>query len=191
VIEAFLARWGYLAVGFGTMVEGEAVLLAGGAFAHRGVLSLPLVIFAAFVGSVVSDQLWFHAGRHFGRRFIERRPALCRRERALEPWLRRYGNGVVFGFRFAYGMRTVTPVVLGATGYPGSRFFAFNVLGAALWAGVFGLAGWGLGASLARALARAGRAEEIAAAAVLVTLGLWGVHRLIAARAKRVFARGA
>ena len=191
MIEAFLARWGYLAVGIGTMVEGEAVLLAGGASADRGVLSLPLVIVAAFAGSVVSDQLWFHAGRRLGRGYIDRKPSLRRRERAIEPWLRRYGDAVVFGFRFAYGFRTVTPVVLGATGYPAARFLAFNALGAALWAGVFGALGWGLGASLERALARAGRAEEIAAAAVLATLALWCVHRMIAARARRVLALGA
>jgi len=182
VIEAFLVRWGYLAVGVGTVVEGEAVLLAAGAFAHRGTLSLPLVIAAAFAGSVAGDQLWFLFGRRFGRRYLDRKPAWQKRAQRLEPWLRRYGNGFVSGFRFAYGFRTVTPVVLGATGYPHARFLAFNVIGAALWAGAFGVLGWALGASIARALGRVGRAEEIAATAVVATLALFALHRVIAAR---------
>jgi membrane protein DedA with SNARE-associated domain len=91
----------------------------------------------------------------------------------------------VFGFRFAYGLRTITPVVLGATGYPSGRFLVFNLLGASLWACVFGVLGFALGASLAQLLGRAGRVEEIAAAAALVTLALWALHRVIAARARR------
>ena len=164
------------------MLEGEAVLLAAGALAHRGTLSLPLVIGAAFAGSVAGDQLWFLVGQRLGRPYLERRPKQRQRARRIELWLRRYGNGFVVMFRFAVGFRTVTPVVLGATGYPRARFVAFNVLGAGLWASVFGWAGWALGASIAQALGRAGRAEEIAAAAVLATLGLWGAHRVIAAR---------
>jgi membrane protein DedA with SNARE-associated domain len=150
--------------------------------AHRGALSLPLVIGAAFAGSVAGDQLWFLVGQRLGRPYIARNAKLQHHARRIESWLRRYGNGFVFMFRFAFGFRTVTPVVLGATGYPRARFVALNVLGAGLWASVFGLAGWALGASIAQALGRAGRAEEIAAAALLATLGLWGAHRMIAAR---------
>jgi membrane protein DedA with SNARE-associated domain len=146
------------------------------------VLSLPLVIGVAFAGSVAADQFWFHVGQRFGRPYIERKANLQRHARRIEAWLRRYGNAFVFIFRFLYGLRTVTPVVLGATGYPRARFVAINCLGAALWASVFGLAGWALGASIAQALGRAGRAEEIAAAAVIVTLGLWGAHHLLRAR---------
>jgi membrane protein DedA with SNARE-associated domain len=184
VIEAFLMRWGYLAVGVGTLLEGEAVLLTAGAFAHRGALSLPFVIVAAFIGSVGGDQLYFQLGRRLGRPYLDRKPSWRRSEQRIEPWLHRYGNGFVFGFRFAYGLRTVTPIALGVSGYPFARFLLFNTLGGMLWAGLFATAGWAMGASLAQALGRMGHAEEIAALAVLLTIGLWCLHRAIAARVR-------
>ena len=46
-MEALLARYGYLILFPGIVVEGEAFLLAGSFMAHRGVLDLPLVIAVA------------------------------------------------------------------------------------------------------------------------------------------------
>jgi membrane protein DedA with SNARE-associated domain len=185
VLEALLARWGYLAVGIGTLLEGEAVLLAAGALAHRGLLDLPLVMVAAFVGSVIGDQIWFHVGERFGRAYLDRRPALRKRADALEPWVRRFGDGFVFGFRFLYGLRTIAPLLLGASRYPALRFTVINLLGAVVWAVAFGAFGWGLGAGLEQALARRAHLAEIAAAAVAVALGLVLVRRAIARRAPR------
>ena len=41
-LEELIVRWGYLAIGFGVFLEGESVVILGGALAHRGLLSLPL-----------------------------------------------------------------------------------------------------------------------------------------------------
>jgi membrane protein DedA with SNARE-associated domain len=185
MLDAFLAHWGYLAVGIGTLLEGETVLLAAGALAHRGLLDLPVVMAAAFVGSVIGDQIWFHVGARFGRPYLDRRPALSKRAVALEPWIHRYGDGFVFGFRFLYGLRTIAPLLLGTGGYPAGRFTVINLLGAAVWAVTFGAFGWGLGAGLEQALARRAHVVEIAAAAVAVALGLVLVRRAIARRAPR------
>src|SRR5690606_2170454 len=76
MLETFILRWGYAAVAVGTFLEGEIVLIAGGALAHRGLLSLPFVVLAAFLGSVAGDQLWFYVGKRAGRSFVTRRPRL-------------------------------------------------------------------------------------------------------------------
>lgn len=182
MLEAFVARFGYLAVGLGTFFEGETVLLAGGAFAHKGLLSLPGVILAAFAGSLAGDQLWFFIGRRFGQPFVERRPRWKAQVARVDGFLARFGTAFVLGFRFLYGLRSVTPLVLGASGYPPLRFAALNAVGAAVWAVSFGVGGWALGATMAKVLARSARVEEaVLGAAVLVFAG-WAVARAVRRR---------
>lgn len=171
--DTLIAQWGYLAVGLGTFFEGETVLLVAGAMAHRGLLSLPLVMFAAFVGSVAGDQLWFLLGRRYGRTFIAKRPRLAAHAGRVESGLKRYGTPFVLGFRFLYGLRTVTPVLLGASAYPVQRFMILNVVGAAVWALVFGLLGFTVGTGLSHLLGRGTRVEEAVAVALVLALVLW------------------
>lgn len=168
-----LAQWGYLAVAVGTFFEGETIVLAAGALAHRGLLSWPLVVLAAFVGSVLGDQLWFFVGRRYGRAFIDKRPPLRVHMRRVEGWLARYGAWFVLGFRFVYGVRTVSPIVLGASGYAIARFVPLNLAGALVWALAFVAAGFGLGAGLHALLGRVTRLEEVLACALLISLVLW------------------
>jgi membrane protein DedA with SNARE-associated domain len=180
-VEAFILRWGYLAVGLGTFFEGETILIAAGAMAHRGLLSLWWVVLSAFVGSLAGDQLWFTLGRTYGQPFIAKRPKVRARTEVVEGWLHKYGTVFVLGFRFLYGLRSVTPVLLGASRYAPSKFLLLNGLGAALWSVSFGYLGYGVGASLAALLARRGRVEELLLAAVAVGL----VVGLLSWRARR------
>lgn len=182
MLEAFVARFGYLAIGLGTFLEGETVLLAGGAFAHKGLLSLPGVIVAAFVGSLAGDQLWFFAGRHFGRRVIERRPRWKAQVARIDGFVARFGTAFVLGFRFLYGLRSVTPLFLGASGYPALRFALFNVIGAAVWAVGFGVGGWALGATLATVLRRSVHVEEALLGAVVLVAAGWAGSRALRRR---------
>ena len=182
MLESFILRWGYLAIGAGTFFEGEAILIAGGALAHRGLLSLTLVMVSAFVGSVTGDQVWFQAGRRFGQKFIKRRLRWKTGATRAEAWLARYGVSFVFGFRFIYGIRTIAPLFLGASAYSMKRFALLNVLGGAVWAVVFGSAGWALGASLETLLQRTARVEELLGTVVVASFVVWLVSRIIRSR---------
>jgi membrane protein DedA with SNARE-associated domain len=57
--ETIIAQYGYFAIIIGTFLEGETILVIGGFLAHIGLLSLPLVILSAFIGSFSGDQLYF------------------------------------------------------------------------------------------------------------------------------------
>src|SRR5262245_58419112 len=84
MFESFIAKWGYVAIATGVLVEGETLVLVAGAMAHRGLLSLWGVILAAFLTSLLGDQLWFELGARYGRPFIDRRPAWRRRVLPVE-----------------------------------------------------------------------------------------------------------
>lgn len=178
MLEALIVRWGYLAVVLGTFFEGETILVAAGALAHRGYLSLPLVVLCAFLGSVAGDQLWFQLGRRYGQPFLDRRPAWKKRAAAVQRHLLRFGDLFVLGFRFLVGVRTVTPALLGASGFSRARFAWLNALGGALWSAVIGGAGYVLGAALAKLLARAAHAEELLGTALGVVLLLAGARKV-------------
>ncbi len=183
-IDVLLAHWGYLVVAVGTFLEGESVLLAGAALAHRGPLSLPLVILAAFFGSLAGDQVWFLVGRRYGRAFIATRPRLAARAVEVESWISRRGSVFVVDFRFLYGLRTVSPLVLGASGYPARRFLVLNAIGAALWSSSFGAIGFGMGAGLHAVLGRATTWIEALVVSTIVALGLLGLVRRRRARGR-------
>lgn len=184
-LTSLIARWGYAAVAVGVFFEGETIVLVAGAMAHRDLLSLPGVVVAAFAGSLIGDQLWFHLGHRYGRGFTARRPSWRKRAARAEALLTRYGTFFVIAFRFLYGFRTITPVVLGVTAYPAARFTFLNAIGAALWAIAFTLAGYGLGAGLKGVLGRATHVEELLLAAVAVGALMWLVARAFGAARRR------
>jgi membrane protein DedA with SNARE-associated domain len=181
-LEEVISRWGYPAIVLGTFLEGETVLVLGGAMAHRGLLSLPGVMSAAFVGSVAGDQLWFLLGRRWGKSALEHRPRWRDRASRAEGWLARYGAVFVVGFRFLYGVRTVSPALLGASGYPAHRFSRLNVIGAAAWAAAFASLGWALGAGLQATLGRAARWEELGLIGAVLVGASAVVHRSVRRR---------
>ena len=161
------------------------MLVVAGALAHRGLLSLPLVMLSAFVGSVAGDQLWFYLGRRFGRPLLERRPKWKSRADAVHARLERHGNAFVFGFRFIYGVRTVTPALLGMSRYSLGRFTCLNLAGGAVWAVGVGGAGWALGATLAVVLQRAAHIEELLGGVGLAAIVAWLAWRLFLRRKSR------
>jgi membrane protein DedA with SNARE-associated domain len=152
MFETLILRWGYLAIGIGTFFEGESIVIAGGALAHRGLLSLPWVMVAAAVGSVSGDQFWFYMGRRFGAPLLTRRAHWRERVKRAQQFIQRWGTIYVLSFRFIYGVRTISPLLLGASHYPRLRYAVLNLIGGVTWACCFSAAGWGVGAGIASAM---------------------------------------
>jgi membrane protein DedA with SNARE-associated domain len=158
-LSELIEKYGYAVVLIGTCLEGETILVMAGFAAHQGHLALEGVIAAAFAGSLIGDQLAFFAGRRYGDRVCARFSGLrsgTDRARAL---LDRHGTPLLIGFRFVYGVRTVTPLAAGMSGIAPERFLLLNVLGAALWAVGVGSAGYAFGHGLELILDRVHHVE--------------------------------
>jgi membrane protein DedA with SNARE-associated domain len=83
----------------------------------------------------------------------------------------------MLGFRFLYGLRSVTPFVIGMSRIPTPRFFLLNVLGAALWAMAIGVLGYLFGHALEAVLGDIHRYELLVLATVpLIGGGVWLVR---------------
>jgi membrane protein DedA with SNARE-associated domain len=178
-LQSLVETYGYLALFVGTFVEGETILILGGLAAHLGYLELPWVIVAAFAGSLLGDQLYFLIGRYRGRAYLAERPAWQSRSQRVEALLHRHQLSIILGFRFLYGLRTMTPFVIGVSGVPLRRFIVLNALGALIWASSFGTLGFIFGHGFEVLIGEIKHYEiEVMAGIVLLGLALRGAQRL-------------
>ena len=146
-LQQLISDYGYLALFIGTYLEGETILLIAGFLAHSGGLGLelPYVILSAFLGTFAGDQTFFYIGRLKGISFLEKRPHWHSKTDKVFDMLHRHQLPVILGFRFIYGIRNVTPFVIGASRLSPVKFFILNFLGALIWAVSFGLIGYQFG----------------------------------------------
>jgi len=178
MLETLIQHYGYLAIAVGTFLEGETVLLLGGFAAHRGYLDLIGVMAAAFVGSLAGDTLYFEIGRRKGMAFLERRPAWKKSVARVLSRVHTHQTLLILTFRFLYGIRTVAPFALGASGVSRPRFVVLNVASAALWASAVGALGYVLGNTLEAVLGDIERYERAVFAAIVAAgLALWSWRR--------------
>ncbi len=178
MIDHLISQYGYLAILIGTFLEGETILVLGGFAAHRGLLWLPGVMAAAFVGSLASDQLFFFIGRRHGAAWLAKRPGWQSSVERVRRLVDRHDTLIILAFRFIYGVRNVTPLVLGMSAVSVWKFAALNAVGAALWAIGVGALGWFVGSAAKTMLGYLERYElYIAAAIVAVGLVLWARRR--------------
>lgn len=178
--EPFVEHFGYAAVLIGTFFEGETVLVIAGFLAHQAYMKLSGVMVAALAGTMLGDQLYFHIGRWKGRDFIASRPHLNRHRHRVERLLHKHRVWLILGFRFVYGLRTVTPFVLGASRVSARLFFVLNSIGAVVWATVIGSAGYYFGTALEAVLGQVKEYEWLVIGLLAgVALVLWIVRRLV------------
>ncbi len=144
-IETLVSSYGYLALWIGTFLEGETILVIGGLAAHQGYLKLTGVIVAAFAGSLMGDQFFFYLGRRHSRFILEKRPAWQPRIDKVHRLLERYETITILSFRFLYGLRSITPFVLGMSRVRLLKFVILNAVGALVWAVTVGMGGYFFG----------------------------------------------
>jgi len=178
-LENLISTYGYAAIVAGTFVEGETILLLGGFAAHRGYLELPWVIVAAFLGTLCGDQFYFYLGRSRGRVALDKRPGWKSKSGKVLSLLEKHQVWLTLGFRFLYGLRTVTPFLIGTSGVAPFRFLALNAIGALVWAIVIGTIGYLFGHALDVLIGDIKRYELLVFAALgAVAVVLWIVHGL-------------
>lgn len=199
----FVVRHGYLVLfvwmvadQLGLPIPAIPILLAAGAVAGSGRLSLPLILLVSIVASLLADTLWYELGRRKGVRVLN---FLCRVSlepdscvRRTEQVFGRYGARSLLVSKFVPGLTTAAPPLAGIFGMRLPRFLACAALGALLYAAVYAGLGYLFSAQIERLAAAALVLGEwvlllIASGLALFILGkLWQrrrfLHRLRTAR---------
>src|SRR2546426_3714449 len=184
-----LVQYGYVVVfgwvfaeQIGLPLPAVPVLLAAGAVAGNGRLSVALVLVLAAVASLVSDTIWYWIGRVRGGRVLG---WLCRISLEPDSCVRRTqrlfsarGARSLLIAKFVPGFSTAAPPLAGIVRMPLLQFLAFTGLGGPIWAGLFVGVGWlaayqlQAGAGYAR---RVGHGGGAVAAAALPRFRPWEV----------------
>src|SRR5437899_9915444 len=152
VIEA-LVQYGYvlvfgwvLAAQIGLPIPAVPVLLAAGAVAGTGRLSLAIILVLAAVASLVSDTIWYWIGRVRGARVLG---WLCRISLEPDSCVRRTqrlfsarGARSLLIAKFVPGFSTAAPPLAGIVRMPLLQLLVFTGLGGLIWAGLFVGVGW-------------------------------------------------
>jgi membrane protein DedA with SNARE-associated domain len=136
-IESLITRYGLVAIFVGAGLEGETSVVTGGLLAHQNLLPLVGAGIAAATGSFAADQLFFFIGRRYRdtariRRMIEK-PAFAKALGTLD----RHPAAFILGFRFLYGLRTISPIAIGTSHVPARTFVVLNAISAIGWAALF------------------------------------------------------
>jgi membrane protein DedA with SNARE-associated domain/rhodanese-related sulfurtransferase len=203
-IIALIAQYGLLLVFLNVLLEQAGVpvpavptLVVAGALAASGDLPVVNVLLAALAACLISDLLWYWAGRHFGAGVMRRlcrislSPDSCVRQSELR--FNRWRGQVLLIAKFVPGLSTVAPPLVGAMGLRLSVFVLFDGLGSLLWLGVAVGLGYAFSAQidvLLAALASAGTFafELVLCLLALYILGKWWQrrHLLLTLRMARI-----
>jgi membrane protein DedA with SNARE-associated domain len=182
----FVVRHGYLVLfvwmvadQIGLPIPAIPLLLAAGALAGSGRLSLGLILLVSLVASLLADTLWYELGRRKGVRVLN---FLCRVSlepdscvRRTEQVFGRYGARSLLISKFVPGLTTAAPPLAGIFGMRLPRFLAFAGLGALLYAGAFAGLGYLFSAQIERL---AEGALVLGEWAVLVIVGVFALFIL-------------
>jgi membrane protein DedA with SNARE-associated domain len=187
-VQHLIAHYGYAAIFLVVMMEstgipmpGETILISAAALAGtKHALDIRGVIAAAAGGAIIGDNVGFWVGREFGEPLLEKwgyLVGLDARKRLLGRYLfARYGGSIVFFGRFVALLRAFAAVLAGANNLAPWRFFVFNALGGIVWATVFGLGGYLLGAGIHRIAGPVGWGMLIVALAAMLVLWRYFKH---------------
>ena len=183
-LEYLVRTYGYWALLAGTFLEGETILIIGGLLAKLGLLKLSTVMVIAFIGSFSGDQVYFYIGRFKGRELLKKHHKWEKRVDKIHKILERYHDLIMLGFRFVYGMRIMTPFVLGMSKQiKAIRFSILNAMGAVLWSVAISAGGYFFGYALEGFIKDVKKYEIHAVLAIFVIgAAFWIVHKCIEKR---------
>jgi membrane-associated protein len=117
---------------------------AGGNDPH---LNLAVVVIGSFVAAVVGAQLGYLIGSRWGVRLFKPNARIFKTEylERAQAFFDRSGTRAVVLARFIPFVRTIVPMLAGASNMTARAFAAANIVGAALWAVGISLLGFFLG----------------------------------------------
>jgi membrane protein DedA with SNARE-associated domain len=163
----------------GLPIPGETVLVTAAIYAGTTQnLGIGLVLLAAIVGASLGSVIGFWIGKRYGYWLLLRYGsyiALTEARIKIAQYLfQRRGVGVVIGARFVAGLRSFVGLIAGAGQMPFARFMFANVVGAAGWALIYGLAAYYLGKEIEQFARPAALALAIfGACAIIVGIVYW------------------
>jgi membrane-associated protein len=129
-------------------LPGDSLLFAAGAITSKGALNVHLLAGLLFIAAVIGDAVNYAVGRYIGPKVFERKDSRIFKQEYLtrtHKLFEKYGPKTIIFARFVPIVRTFAPFLAGVGTMSYTKFAAYNVIGAALWVGLFTYAGYFFG----------------------------------------------
>lgn len=135
----------------GMFFPGDSLLFAAGLFAGQGMLDPTTLAVSATLAAILGDSFGYWFGARLGPRLFSRPDSrFFKREYLIrtETFFARWGTRAIVLARFTPIVRTLTPILAGASSMPYHTFALANVLGGILWSAGIVTIGTTLGATI-------------------------------------------
>jgi membrane-associated protein len=128
-------------------LPGDSLLFAAGTFAGLGALDIRLILLLLFVAAVVGDTVNYWVGAYIGPRAFSGNLRFLKQEYLdrTHAFYEKHGGKAIVLARFIPIIRTFAPFVAGVGAMSYGKFITYNLVGAALWVGLFALGGYFFG----------------------------------------------
>lgn len=180
LVASFLVAESGFAVGF--FVPGELAMVLGGVLAKEHRVNIVFMVVVAVAAAIVSYLIGYGLGRlilpwMLKHTKLKDHPMITKARDQLGA----RGGPAVFVARFIVVVRAVMPALAGLSDLRLRTFVLFDVIGGVVWATLYTLLGYALGAAYQRVLHDIGVWTYVVVGAVAVALlglHLWRSHRL-------------
>ena len=167
----------------GVPLPGPLFLLAAGALAAGGKLSLVTSIVLAVTACVLADCVWYEAGRRRGDKVLHFIHRLTRdpdyHDRRAKETFARFGLPLLLLAKFVPGLDAIAPPLAGTSHTSRLRFLACDAVGAAIYSCAYTGLGYLFSHDLNRAAAYASRAGTVLAGVALAAIGIYVTRKLV------------
>lgn len=157
-LQTFVQTIGYLGIFsiifaesglfFGFFLPGDSLLFTAGFLASQGYFEIGLLAGGCFLMAVLGDNVGYWFGKKVGPKIFTRKDSFWFHKDHLERahiFYEQHGGKTIILARFMPFIRTFAPIVAGVGRMPYQTFFAYNLIGGAIWAVGMTLLGYFLG----------------------------------------------
>ncbi len=143
LLQSGIVAYGWVGLFFGAFFFGETVIISSALIVFSQDLSVSIAFGIAFLGTILSDTVWFLLGTSVVRKRLERNGTWRKNQHFIERLNTVFGRFpflILLVIKFLYGTRILTIVYLSVRKLPLWQFIVFNSVGTLLWLSVlFGL----------------------------------------------------
>jgi membrane protein DedA with SNARE-associated domain len=177
-MEDLITNFGYPALFFGSLLEGESFLIAAGFLAKRGYLNLSLIIMVAAAGTYLGDVTLYFLGRKKGHSFISRFPRVEIYYPKAKKLFDKYGMWAIFITRYLYGLRFASAAFFGLMRMRPRHFLSLAFISCLVWALIVGNLGYMFGAGLEALIGQIRYYEKIIVVLIIaLAVAIWLIRR--------------
>jgi len=135
----------YIGIFFGIFLEGEMIMISSIIAAHQGYLNLWLVVAIGITTTYFADCFYFFLGRKQGKDWLSKNQKFKDKAAIVDRRITQYPILIFLTYRFLYGFRTITPLVIGMSNTKTITFLFFSGISTLIWAAAYCTLGYMFG----------------------------------------------